>query len=259
MTMLFESGYLLFKNEPSPTRKKRIISGSIWHKVCYIKNIDGSFVKGEIHMLIVKIRRIYVLLFVFMALATSVIFAQDTKGVLEPENSNEARLNRLQPPEQVMDAIGIAPGMSVAEIGAGRGRYVVQLAVRVGPNGKVYAEDIDAGALEHLENRCKRWELKNVEAILGDVVDPKLPKRDLDVIFIISAYHHFEDPVKLLRNARPALKPGGKVAIGEWIKSTPPDRMESQMKAAGYTLERIEKFLEKNDLYIYIFRSDSTG
>ena len=73
--------------------------------------------------------------------------SQAQREVLQPDNANEARLNRLQPPDRVMDAIGVKPGMVVAEIGAGRGRYVVQLAVRVGERGKVYAEDIDAASL----------------------------------------------------------------------------------------------------------------
>jgi ubiquinone/menaquinone biosynthesis C-methylase UbiE len=205
-----------------------------------------------------KIRTISVFLLALLIIAVSALIAQEKKGVLEPETPNEARLNRLQPPDQVMDAIGIVPGMTVAEIGAGNGRYVVQLAVRVGTEGKVYAEDIDAGALNHLENRCKRWELKNVETILGDVTDPKLPQGELDIIFVISAYHHFEDPITLLRNARSALKSDGKLAIGEWIRATPPKRVETQMNEAGYSLERIEKFLEENNLYIYIFRLDDT-
>jgi len=189
--------------------------------------------------------------------------AQGQKGVLAPENANEARLNRLQPPDKVMDAIGVSPGMVVAEIGAGRGRYVVQFAVRVGENGKVYAEDIDAAALQYLEKRCDRWGLKNVETILGDVTEPKLPEGKLDLIFVISAYHHFEDPVALLRNARSALKPDGKLAIGEWFPTderprsgTPPEKMEAQMNAAGYRLERLETFLKANRMYIYIFRID---
>ena len=98
----------------------------------------------------------------------------------------------------------------------------------------------------------------HVEAILGDVTDPKLPKGELDVIFIISAYHHFQDPVALMRRARPALKPDGLVAIGEWLNATSPEQIEAQMKAAGYKLERTETFLEKNNLYIYIFRIDHT-
>lgn len=201
-----------------------------------------------------KIRAAYVFFIAFLIIAVSAFIAQEKKGVLEPETPNEARLNRLQPPDQVMDAIGIAPGMTVVEIGAGKGRYVIQLAMRVGANGKVYAEDIDSDALKYLENRCKRWELKNVETILGDVTDPKLPQGELDVIFVISSYHRFEDPVKLMRNARSALKSDGKLAIGEWIWTISPEQMETQMNAAGYTLERIEKFPEKNNLYIYIFR-----
>jgi ubiquinone/menaquinone biosynthesis C-methylase UbiE len=183
--------------------------------------------------------------------------AQDTssaEGVLAPENANEARLNRLQPPDQVLDAIGIQPGMIGAEIGAGRGRYVVQLAVRVGESGKVYAEDIDAAALRHLDQRCERWGLANVESVLGDATDPRLPSGELDFIFVISSYHHFSDPVALLQNARSALKPEGILAIGEWLSETAPEELEAQMSAAGFVLERTETFLERNGLYIYVFR-----
>lgn len=182
---------------------------------------------------------------------------QDTQTVLTPETPNEARLNRLQPPEQVMDAIGIRPGMVGAEIGAGRGRYVVQLAVRVGESGKIYAEDIDGAALRHLDERCQRWGLDNVETIVGDVTDPKLPEGELDFIFVISAYHHFDDPITLLRNARASLKPNGFLAIGEWLRSTSPEDVEAQVSAAGYQLERTDAFLEENGLYIYVFRVDS--
>jgi len=201
-----------------------------------------------------NIKRI-VLLIIFLEVAFSTLsFSQKPENVLTPENANEARLNRLQPPEQVMDAIGVKPGMVVAEIGAGQGRYVVQLAVRVGKTGKVYAEDIDAGSLKHLEKRCKSWELENVEIILGDLTDPKLPENKLDIIFIISAYHHFQDPVKLLHNARSSLKPDGILAIGEWLKATSSEQVKAQVIAAGYELVRVETFLEKNDLYIYIFK-----
>ena len=154
-----------------------------------------------------------------MLLASSLNAAQEKKDVLIPANANEARLNRLQPPDQVMDAIGVKAGMTVAEIGAGQGRYVVQLAVRVGENGQVYAEDINQRSLNYLEDRCERGGLKNVTAILGDVTDPKLPENTLDLIFIISAYHHFDDPVALLRNARPSLKPDR--YSGDWRMAAP--------------------------------------
>ncbi len=197
----------------------------------------------------------------FLLPLTMTAAAQVERNVLTPETFNEARLNRLQPPDRVMDAIGVKSGMTVAEIGAGRGRYVVQLAVRVGSEGKVYAEDINAASLNHLEQRCRRWSLENVSTILGEVTDPKLPEGELDLIFIISSYHHFADPITLLKKARAALKPEGILAIGEWLptgenrsEAKTPEQMENEMKAAGYRLERIETFLKDNNMYLYIFR-----
>jgi ubiquinone/menaquinone biosynthesis C-methylase UbiE len=188
--------------------------------------------------------------------------AAEQAGVLTPENANEARLNRLQPPVLVMDAIGVKPGMVVAEIGAGQGRYVVQLAVRVGRSGRVYAEDIDAAALDFLRQRCQRWGLENVTPVLGEVSDPKLPAGRLDLIWIVSSYHHFDDPVALLRRARPALKAGGVLAIGEWISihetgrhGTTSENIIKQVKTAGYVLERVETFLKANNFLIYVFRN----
>ena len=207
-----------------------------------------------------KNRTICVFILLLLVFLISPIYAQNQEAVLIPDNANEARLNNLQPPDQVMDAIGVKEGMAVAEIGAGQGRYAVQLAVRVGESGKVYAEDINAASLNYLERRCKRGGLKNVETILGDVTDPKLPEGKLDLIFVISSYHHFDDPVALMRKARPALKPDGILAIGEWLPRegnssySTPEEMEAQMNKAGFTLDRIDTFLEKNNMYIYIFR-----
>ncbi|MDH4270622.1 MAG: class I SAM-dependent methyltransferase [Candidatus Aminicenantes bacterium] len=205
--------------------------------------------------------RIFIILGILLSTTSAVRAFQDWEGALKPENFNEARLNKLQPPDKVMDAIGLKPGMIAAEIGAGRGRYVMHLAHRVGKSGKVYAEDIDAEALRHLEQRCARWGIENVETILGEVMNPKLPEGSLDLIFIISSYHHFDDPVELLRKARPSLKPTGVLAIGEWLprdedseEATTPKAMEAQMKDAGYRLDRTETFLKDNRLYIYIFR-----
>jgi ubiquinone/menaquinone biosynthesis C-methylase UbiE len=196
--------------------------------------------------------------------AAMILAAQDSR--VAPENANEARLNRLQPPDKVMDIIGAAAGMTVAEIGAGEGRYVVHLADRVGPEGKVYAEDIDGDALRHLAERCRRVGFANVETILGDPADPKLPAGKLDLIFVISSYHHFDDPVALMGRARSALKPAGRLAIAEWVPDkdgggagTPPEKMREQMRSAGFVLERIDKSLEANDLYIYLFRPGPIG
>jgi SAM-dependent methyltransferase len=207
---------------------------------------------------------ITIFLIVFLLLPVSGS-SQRNQTVLDPENDNEARLNRLLPPEEIMDSVGITQGMALAEIGAGRGRFAVHLAVRVGESGKVYAEDIDAAALRHLENRCEQWGLSNVEAIRGEVTDPRLPAGEIDLICVVSSYHHFEDPVELLRNARPALKPDGLLAIAEWLpwnnndrEGTKAEDMEAQMKAAGYSLIRTETLDVAKPLHIYVFRPYET-
>jgi SAM-dependent methyltransferase len=208
-------------------------------------------------------RRRLILAFACVGILLGTAFPQQSGGTA-PENENEARLNRLQPPAQVMDIIGLAAGMTVAEIGAGNGRYVVHLADRVGPSGKVYAEDIDAEALRHLEERCRRNGFANVETVLGGSTDPKLPAGELDLIFVISSYHHFRDPISLLRKARPALKPTGRLAIAEWVRGkdgrgegTSPETMTDQMEKAGFALERTDTSLEDNRMYIYLFRPRS--
>ncbi len=89
--------------------------------------------------------------------------------------------------------------------------------------------------------------------------EPRLPPNSLDLIFIISSFHHFDDPVTLIRNARKALKRSEKLAIVEWAprpgrsEYLTPEQMAATMKRAGFTLARTETFLLANGLYIYIF------
>src|SRR5262245_2622707 len=78
-------------------------------------------------------------------------------------------------PDRALDALDIRPGMTVADIGAGSGYMTVRLARRVGPAGKVYAEDIQPQMIELLNGRLQREKTTNVQAVLGTVDDPKLP------------------------------------------------------------------------------------
>lgn len=171
----------------------------------------------------------------------------------------EKRLNKLQPPKEIMDAVGIKSGMVIGEIGAGRGRMTVWLADRVGDEGKIYANDIDRKALDHLERRCKKDNLGNVVTILGEVEDPLLPKNTLDLAFMINVYHHLDMPVALVRNIIPSLKPTGILAIVDADPeksnfgpnhSTPMEEMLAQLDEAGYKLIRVETFLPDDNIYI---------
>lgn len=176
------------------------------------------------------------------------------------EESNEKRLNRLQPPVQVMDSIGLESGMTIGEIGAGRGRYTVWFAVRVGEKGKVYANDIDQESLEYTARRCERLGLDNVEIVPGEVEDPKLPENTLDIAFMINTYHHLEKPLELLRNIKPGLKADARLIIVEHdpektgnsrIHSTPRDKLIEVALQAGFELEKIETFLEIDNIYFF--------
>jgi ubiquinone/menaquinone biosynthesis C-methylase UbiE len=171
----------------------------------------------------------------------------------------EARHNRKQPPEKVMNAIGVKEGMQVAEVGAGRGRYVVHMAKRVGPDGQVFANDIDKGALDYIEQRCERDNIPNVTTILGEVTDPQLPEGKLDLVYIVNTYHHLDDKIGLMKNIRPALKPNGIFVIIEnepeksgWTSHTTPLKVVIQeAEEAGFDLIRIESFLEEDNIYLF--------
>ncbi len=171
----------------------------------------------------------------------------------------EERANRYQPPEEVMDAIGVKAGMTVAEVGAGKGRYVVRMAARVGETGKVYANDIDEEKLEYLDFRCERDSINNVETILGEVDDPLLPEGELDLVYFINTYHDLEEPVELMRNIIPSLKPGGLLVViehdSEKSTSTHHRIVQSllfkQAESAGYEVVRVETFLERDNINIF--------
>jgi len=181
----------------------------------------------------------------------------------------EKKINEeRQPPEQVMDAIGLKPGMVIGEIGAGRGRYTVHLARRVGPAGKVYANDIDESALAFLRDRCRRNDIENIEIIMGEELDPRLPEKALDMVIMVWVYHMLDEPVPLMKNMKASLKPGATVVIidppddeidaeikemkGKLDPNRPTikERIVKRMGEAGFELVREETFLPKDTIYI---------
>jgi len=120
-----------------------------------------------------------------------------------------------QKPDQIMDALAIADGSAVADIGAGAGWFTMHLARRVGPNGKVYAQDVQRPMLEAIRRRVAREGLQNVETRLGAGSAPNLPARSLDAVLVVDVYPEVEveERVKLLRNLTAALKSGGRIGI----------------------------------------------
>lgn len=200
---------------------------------------------------------------IHLSFILAVAFSSSAGSTTGGANAREAAQYEHQPPEQVMDSIGIEPGMVIAEVGAGRGRYVVPVARRVGPEGKVYANDIDEDRLEDLESRCERDSIPNVTTILGEIEDPLLPARTMDLVYMINTYHHLERPVELMENIVPCLKPGGRLAIIEHdpIKvpsmgshATAKEIVIDQAEKAGFKLERMLTFLSRDNIYIFSYR-----
>lgn len=158
-----------------------------------------------------------------------------------------------------MDTAGVKPGMIIGEVGAGYGYFTFKLAERVGESGKIYANDIAAGALRGLQRRCEREEITNIETILGKVDDPLLPQGELDMVFIVNAFHDFEKPVALLNNLAVSLKPKATVVIldRDPAKFSDPsghfltkEEVLQRIKESVFELVRIETFLAHHNIYI---------
>lgn len=139
------------------------------------------------------------------------LFAPQDLGLLE---SPDRAL--WQKPDQIMDALGIADGSVVAELGAGSGWFSSHLSRRVGPNGVVFAEDIQPAMVELIGRRIARENLRNVRPILGTANDPRLAA-GIDAVLMVDVYREIEippaDPVLLLTNVVRALKPDGRVGV----------------------------------------------
>ena len=138
---------------------------------------------------------------------TSTPYSGDLSIFETPGRDQRLQINR------VMDLLGIKAGSSVADIGAGSGWFTVRAAKRVGPTGKVYAEDINPEAITYIQQRCTKEGLANVAVVEGTADDPKLPPGSVDAVLMLKAYHEIANPTLLLHNLRPALRPLAKIGV----------------------------------------------
>ncbi|UCD59125.1 MAG: class I SAM-dependent methyltransferase, partial [Candidatus Hydrogenedentota bacterium] len=159
-----------------------------------------------------RVNGFIVVIWLISVFASATILGQEEDSLTLP---GEVRLNKRQPPDTVLKTIGIKPSMIIGEVGAGRGRYTVQMASRIGPSGMIYANDIDQEALQFLKRRCDSHGFKNVKTILGSVTDPKLPEAALDMVIMVNVVHCLEKPVELFKNLNSSLKPEGFFVIVE--------------------------------------------
>jgi ubiquinone/menaquinone biosynthesis C-methylase UbiE len=163
-----------------------------------------------------------------------------------------------QKPELIMDELQIADGSRVADLGAGGGWFTIRLARRVGPNGLVYAQDIQPLMIEAMSRRVEREGLKNVVPVLGTATDPKLPQAgELDAVLIVGAIHEMDDPARpeviltLLDHVARALRPQGRLGIVDFTpggggpgpaadERVDPDAVIATAARAGFRLQKRE-------------------
>jgi cyclopropane fatty-acyl-phospholipid synthase-like methyltransferase len=121
----------------------------------------------------------------------------------------------------LLESLHLKPGMTVCDMGCGNGFYTLELAKLVGPEGAVYAVDIQPEMLHLLEERAKQAEIANIKPVLGGVDDPKLPDASQDLIFLVDVYHEFSHPEEMLAAMRRSLKPDGRLVLVEFRLEDP--------------------------------------
>jgi ubiquinone/menaquinone biosynthesis C-methylase UbiE len=167
------------------------------------------------------------------------------------------RERRLQI-DRVMDLLGISAGKTVADIGAGSGWFTVRAARRVATAGAVYAVDINPEAKRYVEHRAAQEHLSNVKTILSQPDDPQLPANSIDAVLLLKTYHEVEKPVAMLRNLRPALRPGARVGVIDRNGSSENHGVDRKVvireaAEAGYKLAGQYDFVKDGMDYFLVF------
>ena len=181
----------------------------------------------------------------------------DIRQYLEHLDSPER--DKDQQPERVVEALALKPGMSVADIGAGSGYFTRRFVKAVTETGRVYAVDVEAEMLDYAKDSIARMQMPSrVEFILAQPDNPRLPAQSVDVIFLCNVYHHLDDRSAYFSNIRPALRPGGRIAIVDFYHDARSgnvgfprqhlvsrDTVVEEMADAGFRLTREHEFLPR--------------
>ncbi len=166
-----------------------------------------------------------VFLIAFSLAAYSQVAAEANRGYRTPEqranitrNLTDPHRDQRQKPKELVQALNLKPGMTVADVGTGAGYMLPWLSKAVGPQGKVIAEDIFPDFLEAAKKTASKAKLQNVSFVLGTEKDVRLPKRCCDVVLSLDAYHHFDYPEQMVSSIGRSLRPGGRFVIVDFYK-----------------------------------------
>jgi len=177
--------------------------------------------------------------------------------IVSPIWHDEKQRDDAGEPRQLVRLLGINSGMTIADIGAGSGYYVVRLSPIVGPHGRIIAEDVVPEYLQDLSSRVHGLGLQNVTISLGEPHDPRLPAGSFDIAILVHMYHEITQPYALLYNLVPALKPGARVGIVDAYgptseHGTPPSLLRCEFAVVGYREISLDR-LTGSDAYLALF------
>ena len=146
------------------------------------------------------------------------LWAQQTHQHGEEPSAASRDRNRWQwqLPNLVLREIGVKPGMTVADVGAGDGYFTFLMADVVGPNGRVYANDIDDRGLQAIRDRSREDGIKNITVVMGTQDDVLLPEKQMDIVLMVNVIHQVKNPAAFFKTVARSLKPGAMVAIVQW-------------------------------------------
>lgn len=168
-------------------------------------------------------------------------------------------------PSRAIRALRIEPGQVIADIGAGSGYYSLLLSKAVGPQGRIYATDIQPEMLAILERKLKAQSIDNVQLVLGTEQETRLPDASVDLAIMVDVYHELQHPQAFLQAVKRALKPGGQLVLIEFRKEDPnvPIREEHKMsvrearqelEAEGYRFDRVLNDLPWQHILVFVVR-----
>ena len=183
-----------------------------------------------------------VILFLLCILSITGMHAQSHEHETLPFEMRHRGRMYWQMPRRVTEEIGVREGMKVADIGCGDGYFTLFLAEKVGTNGLVYAEDIDASALAILEERRNQEGVENINIIHGTSNDPLLPEGEIDLVLIVNSFHYIEDPGMFFSHIKQSMTPQGKLVIIQWAA----EKMDPEMP--GWQGENREQFTLRTNL-----------
>jgi ubiquinone/menaquinone biosynthesis C-methylase UbiE len=194
----------------------------------------------------------------------------DVKGFIKKFESDDREVYAKR--DEIVAALGLRPGMAVADVGAGTGLFTRLLAAKVGKTGRVYAVDIAPRFLAHIASEAKKHGQSQVVTVQGSQLSTNLPRESVDLVFLCDVYHHLENPEKTLASIRLALKAAGKLVVIDFDRvegrsaefvlkhvRAGQDVFRKEIEAAGFSFEPSQKPPTLTESFFLRFEKTSTS